>query len=46
MSMNRIIGTLFSGFACKGYAIAMAIYIAMQVADALHKVNEQVAPYL
>jgi hypothetical protein len=46
MSMNRIIGTLFSGFACKGYAIAMAIYIASQAAEALQKVNDQVAPYL
>jgi hypothetical protein len=35
MDMNRIAGLLFSGFACKGYAIGLAIWIAYEVARVL-----------
>lgn len=35
MDMNRIIGALLSGFACKGYAIGLAIWIAYEVAHVL-----------
>jgi len=35
MDMNRIIGALVSGFACKVYAAALAVWMASEVYAAL-----------
>jgi hypothetical protein len=46
MDMNRIIGALFSGFACKGYAICLAVWIAYEVANVLLTMSASVGAAL
>lgn len=44
MSMNRIIGSLFSGFMCKAYAAGFAVWIACEAFAALsHALNAAAA---
>ncbi|ARK07596.1 hypothetical protein LAV_00221 [Sphingobium phage Lacusarx] len=43
MDMNRIIGTLVSGFACKAYALALGVWIASEAMASLSNVAARVA---
>lgn len=42
MPFARILGLVFSGFACKAYAIGLALWIASEVYAILSSVSESV----